>query len=213
MASNYVRVIFDRRKKAQQTGKGWLEACIYLKKRVRRYVKIIEATPEEWQMVAQTQFVQDTITKYERVRGAMEVFGEPLTLEVLNHHLGLRSKSKKAEEEKKDVNFLDFMAKTIEKEKITEGTRKHKHSTLLALKRYGRIKLMSDLTPANIREFDTWLRETGERSDTTVHGYHKHVRIYARLACQQGYIAQSPYEQVQFLAVRARSVNPSPRKN
>lgn len=210
MANNNVRVVFDRRKQVQKTGRGWLEACIYLKKRVRRYVKLAETTPEEWKMVAQSKFVQDALTKYEQVRGAMEVLGEPITLGVLNKHLGLGTRSKDAveEEQKGDRSFLDFIADAMKKEKVSYGTMQHKLATLRALQRFGKIQRMSDLTVANLYAFDKWLHETADRTDACVHCYHKDVGMYARQAYQQGYIVHNPYNQVHFPRGKSKERRP-----
>lgn len=128
--ANYVKVVFDRRKTAVKTGKGKVELSVLLANRQRKYVGVMDIAPAEWPAALDYPEVLAEVAKYEKIRAAMDVLGEPITLETLNKHLGVEAKSKEVEvaKEKKDeqkvseANFLDFMADAINKETQAYGT-------------------------------------------------------------------------------------------
>lgn len=199
--ANYVKVIFDRRKTAAKTGKGKVELSVLLANRKRKYVGVMDIAPSEWPAASEYPEVLAEVAKYEKIRAAMDVLGEPITLETLNKHLGVETKSKATESSDKkdepkdsDMNFLDFMADAINKETQAYGTFQKKRTVLESLRVFGKIQKMSDLTPQNVQDFDEWLHSTAERTDVTVYAYHKWLRKYARQAYQRGYIAHSPYD-------------------
>lgn len=201
--ANYVKVVFDRRKSAAKTGKGKVELSVLLANRQRKYVGVMDIAPTEWPAALEYPKVLAEVAKYEKIRAAMDVLGEPITLETLNKHLGVETKNeesiaekkeKKAKQQASNASFLDFMIDSINKEKQAYGTLQKKRTVVDALRKYGKIKKMSDLTPQNIQDFDEWLHSTADRTDVTVYAYHKWVRKYALQAYQRGYIAHSPYE-------------------
>lgn len=233
----YVTVIFDRKKKIGKigkngkNGKGKVELQVKLADGKRKYVGLFDVDSSKWPSIQEDPVVKAEAEKYERIRVAMEMLGEPITIESLNKHLGIEPKSgagetlasqkesdapastktetekpagrKKAKVKKEkdtetnkdsNANFLDFMIECINKEKQAYGTLQKKSTVIDALRRFKRIKKMSDLTPENIRRFDEWLHSTGERTNVTVYSYHKWLRKYARRAYQQGYIERTPYD-------------------
>ena len=48
------------------------------------------------------------------------------------------------------TDFVAYMKDYIEKEHVSEGTRKHKFCTLEAVKRFGKLKTFADLTSKNL---------------------------------------------------------------
>lgn len=213
--SNYVKVVFDRRKVAAKTGMGKVELSVMLSNRQRKYVGVIDVTPAEWPAAKKYAVVQAEVAKYDKIRTAMEVLGEPINLETLNRHLGLEVKTeqRKALAEKKRVEkasslFTDFMIEGSKKEKLAPGTMRQKKVVVTALKAFGGIKKVANITAQDIRDFDTWLRETAPRTDVTLYVYHKWVRKYVRLAVQRGLLAKNPY--LEFKVSRGKSKERQP---
>ena len=66
----------------------------------------------------------------------------------------------------------------MDKERFSDGTRKHKICTLEAVKRLAKIRTFADPLK-NILESDEWLHD-GSRTDVSVHTYHKHLRKVTR---------------------------------
>lgn len=64
---------------------------------------------------------------------------------------------------------------------------------------FGKVKYFRDLTPANILDFDAWLR-VGKGIDyqNTIYGYHKRIKVYVNEAIQYGYLNDNPYTKVKI---------------
>ena len=90
-------------------------------------------------------------------------------------------KEKKVQNPSLDMSFIKYMEDAIKAENIRIGTRKHKICVIDAVRRFGKIKKLSDLTPANIMAFDKWLRD-GTRTEITIYGYHKNIKCYEATA-------------------------------
>ena len=103
--------------------------------------------------------------------------------------------SKKSSEQ--DGDFLRYMEDAIKKENIQYATFKHKRTTVDLLKKFGKIRKYSDLTAGNIMSFDEWLRD-GTRSDVTVSGYHKVVKMYVHKLHIAEIISSNPYDRVKI---------------
>lgn len=99
--------------------------------------------------------------------------------------------------------FLSFMLRRInERSDIRESTRKAHLSVYHIVEKYGKIVDFSDLTFANIRTFDDWLRKNGIKQ-TTIWGRHKILKSYINEAIRFGKIERSPY--ASFKTERGRS--------
>lgn len=204
MESNRVKLVFDRQKRAGQTGLGKIEARINLSRTCRKTIVVGEATARDWPKVSRSKEICDLIKKYERILDAMECLKEDMTIANLNKHLGITEKvvqtatpsqsgNADAASEASKKSFLDFMEAQIAKEKLADGTRRHKKFVMDALRAFGKIRVMNDLTATKLKDFDDWLRSNGERSDVTIYGYHKRLKKYVREAYQRGYIKRDPY--------------------
>lgn len=210
MKRKAVSAVFDRKKEVGTKGKGKVEIVIRISRNSQKRVILDVLTPAEWEMYKDMPYLKSEMEKYEKIVSAMETFGEEMTIENFNAHIGIEGKaySKKAEatkeeeevqEEKKlSQNFLDFMRDNIATAKMRESTRRQKTVTLNALIDFGKIKTFADLTPQNLRAFNEWLLADGTRSEVCVHNYHKNLHIQTKKAYQEGIIKCDPYEKVSF---------------
>ena len=105
-------------------------------------------------------------------------------------------------EEESANNFLEWMEDTIMERSLSDLTRKGHLTMLHAVQRFGKIQTFQDLTSANIRAFDTFIRteetftSTGlpiERGPAAIHNYHKRLRSYVNRARKEGYLKNDPY--------------------
>jgi hypothetical protein len=85
------------------------------------------------------------------------------------------------------------MQESIEKENVSEGTRRHKMCSLEEVKLFGNIKTFADLTSKNLVLFDEWLQD-GTRTDVSVHTYHKHLRKITHYLHLMDMIPTDPYD-------------------
>lgn len=193
-----VLVVFDRKKKAEKCGKGKIEIQVRMDGGKRKYLSVTDIPFEDWPAAKQSEVVQEALRKIHRILNAMDVLGEPATLEVLNRHLGAESgkaqKGAVSQEERAAFSFPAFMRDTLEKERVAYGTMKMKKVVLELVQEFGRLDKADDFTPKRMFQFDEWLRKDGQRTDVTVYGYHKILRFYIRKLLQQGILDRNPYD-------------------
>lgn len=79
MEKKNVSVVYDRRKRFEKTGKGKLEISVYFGHNSRKYITVADATPANWEFVAQSAKVQEMIRDCERILDAMDAIGEERT--------------------------------------------------------------------------------------------------------------------------------------
>lgn len=196
-----VSAVFDRKKMLKVKGTGKVELQIRLSRNCRKYITLCEMSALEWKKFEKSEELAFELKTREDIVTAMRVLGEEMTLENLNRRLGIEEPQKAVEqkpEEKISTNFLDYMRDAVAKERIKEYTKQQKMVTLKALSDFGRIVDFSDLTPSNLIDFDAWLRADGTRGDTTIHNYHKRLKIYVRQVYERGFIPRDPYTSVKF---------------
>jgi hypothetical protein len=197
-------VIFDRRKKAAKVGTGFIDICVYLKEGQRKFEIVGSSTPEEWEIVAQDRKIQAKVKHYELIINAMKQLNEEMTIANFNQHV-FQDVSPKKPEEKVLYNgtdlrqsFVEFCRDHMEHENLAKNSIKDHNVVFNALEASGILKTFADLTKANVIAFDTWLRSQKNKSDYTIHGYHKKVKKYTKLLWQLEMIAQDPYQYVKF---------------
>lgn len=193
MQKKNVTVIFDRLGNVNKTGRGKVEIRVYLGRNARKYIVVGETTKTGWKSYQNSRELQIQVERYEEVVRAMKLLGEDMTIENFNVHV----EGETAQKENKNSlhrNFIEFMRDEVQREKLRDGTLRHKKLVIETLECYGKIRTLADLTPANIRAFDRWLRDTGERTDVTVWNYHKRIRKYTRILKLNEIIEQDPYD-------------------
>ena len=210
MLKENVTVIFDRKKQAAKRGSGKVELRIYLGRTERKYISLGDFPAEKWEKFASSPQVKAERRKCEQIVGAMELLGNEMTIATFDaYYYGEEEQPSFISTPKKvvtakpktkvqpSINFIEYMKEHIKAEDISEGTRKHKQCTLNALKRFGKIQKLTDLTSNNLVAFDEWLHD-GTRSDVGIHTYHKHLKKYSHLLYIEGKIGVDPYTQVKF---------------
>ncbi|MBR6142441.1 MAG: site-specific integrase [Bacteroidaceae bacterium] len=197
MRSEFVSVVYDRKKRVSATGEGKVEVLIYFSKSEKKYITVNTCTPHTWKRYQLSSELRTQVAMYHEVVQSMVNSFEPLTIANLNHHLGIEpketGKNEKHELLAKSDGFIVFMEECIKKEKFSAGTMSHKKVVIDALLRFGRLSRFRDLTPENIKAFDEFLCDETGRTRTTLHNYHKNLRKYVRMAFQMGYISTDPY--------------------
>ena len=218
--SKHVRVVFDRRKRVEATGKGNVEIIIQLSRLAVKKIIVDSMTPEEWEVYKDAPYLKKEVANYEKIVNAMELLGEDMTVDNFNKHIGVdtpvRNTSKKkskesvteAKDERINESFLDFMHDAIVKEKSAATTKRQKFVALDALRRWGGIETFADISVKKLREYDAWLREDGTRSDVAVNNYHKRTKMYVRQAYEKGIIEKDYYSMVHFPRGKCKERNP-----
>ena len=220
MAKQAVKLVFDRRKRVEATGKGNVEFIIQLSRLAVKKIIVDSMTPEEWESYKNAPFLKKEMENYQRIVNAMQLLGEEMTVENFNKHIGVdtpvrntsKKKSKGSVAETKDErineSFLDFMHDAIVKEKSAATTKRQKFVALDALRRWGGIVTFADISTKKLREYDAWLREDGTRTDVAVNNYHKRTKMYVRQAYEKGIIDKDYYSMVHFPRGKCKERNP-----
>lgn len=197
MAKKNVQIIFDRNKTLTTKGKGLVEIRIYLGGNVRKYIRVAEVTKAGWNNYKNSKDLALQVERYEEVVRAMKLMGEDMTVENFNYHIG-EEKEKRESNDPQKRSFIEYIRDEIKKEDLREGTYRHKIHVLETLEAYGKLKTFADLTPKNIKAFDKWLHDTGDRTNVTIWDYHKRVKKYTRQLWLEELIPEDPYKRCKF---------------
>lgn len=218
MLNQKVAVIFDRKKEAEKRGCGKVELRIYLSRKERKYISFGDVAANKWMEFAKSPKVVGEKQRCEQILAAMTLLGEELSIQKFDtfyYGCGTIKMPQRVPSPKtkgrSSLNFIQYMKECIDNEDIREGTRKHKICTWEALKRFGQIKTVDDLTKKNLVAFDQWLHD-GTRSDVAVHTYHKHLHIYAHRLYVEDKIPVDPYTQVKFKRGKSNEREPLTEK-
>lgn len=117
----------------------------------------------------------------------MQQLGKEVTLELFSKHYEAES-AKEALRPKVMFNgfdqsqsFIDYVRDYVEGETIAKNTRTQKLCVIDSLIEFGKIKTLVDVTPANLWDYDLWLRRTNDKEDYTIwYNYHMKVNKYSR---------------------------------
>lgn len=209
----HVRVVYDRKKVSTEKGTGKIELSVYLQKGERKWITVGEASPKEWMAIAESKTIKSKVTHYEEVIKAMVLLQEDMTIENFNRH---------AEVDELNINqgkimfkgtdlrqpFVDWCLERLELEGLAKNSIKDHKVALNLAKESGYLNTLADLTKANVIAFDKWLRKDNNRSDYTIHGYHKKVKKYTKLLWQLEMISTDPYQYVKFPKGSNKERNP-----
>ena len=173
MKKEFIKVVFDRKKRLDATGEGKVELSIYLGKSERKYITIRSCTAFSWKTYQKSTDLKMQIAMYQQIIDLMVRNNDEMTISRLNHYLGLDDKQRKEEQEKKKsllsaTGFIDFMREQVSKENLAGKTLARKKVTMSAMERFGRLLRFSDLTDKNVKAFDDFLREEAPRSQPTM---------------------------------------------
>lgn len=210
MTNQKVSVVFDRKKVAEKRGQGIVEMQVYLSRRERKYIPIGKCSPCELKDYLSSRDVRNEIKRCNDIISAMLLFDDEMTVQQFDSYYLGKKKSRSSNLYKgtdQTTNFIIYMKESIDKEKFSTGTHKHKICTWEAVKRFGKIKTFADLTPKHILEFDEWLHD-GSRTDVSVHTYHKHLRKVTRYLRMADMIPVDPYERVKLSRGKSKERQP-----
>lgn len=192
-----IRIIYDRNKRATAQRSAPVVIEVYHKGE-RRFIHTEVSIPTtQWNarsMSVVNSFESDILNKrIEDVKRRVEVSAS----EVLNINKGefnfIDFDRCLARSDQREGDFIAYMEKRInERADIRETTKKTQRKNITALLEFGKIRYFSDLTRANIMDFDNHLRKQGLKQ-TTINTYHKVNKIYINDAISREIITVNPY--------------------
>ncbi len=203
---NKVKLVFDRKGLVAKTGTGKIEISIYLKAGERKYETVGTSSPSNWEAAAQDRTIVAKIKHYEMVINAMQLLDEEMTIENFNKHIFISETKTPESHDRQHMfkgndqrqSFIEFMENYLDKEGLRDGSRRNILVVIDSLKEFNGIKSFNDLTPVNIRRYDEWLHEQGDKSVATIYNYHKKVHKYTKILWRNEMIPSDPYNHVKF---------------
>ena len=205
--SKYVRLFFNRKKKATETVAGAIEIVVCLQRERCYFHSGHSVTLSQWEnglvvnhprAVVINEEIQKKVTEFEHILIAMQVNKDDMTIAQFKTYLSADGGNRR--------NFMAWLRERINNRPLREGTRKGHLTTYKALERFGKFKTFDDVTLQHIYQFDLFIREEQTyttkgkpivRSQAAIHNYHKRFKAYVSEAFRLGLIKENPYERFQ----------------
>ena len=205
--SKYVRLFFNRKKKATETVVGAIEIVVCLRRERCYFHSGHNVTLSQWEKgmvvnhpraVVINEEIQKKVTEFEHILIAMQVNKDDMTIAQFKTYLSADGGNRR--------NFMAWLRERINNRPLREGTRKGHLTTYKALERFGKFKTFDDVTLQHIYQFDLFIREEQTyttkgkpiiRSQAAIHNYHKRFKSYVSEAFRLGLIKENPYERFQ----------------
>ena len=209
----HVRLVYDRKKVSAKTGTGKIELSVYLQEGERKWITVGEASPETWMSVAESPSITSKMVHFEEIIKSMELLHEEMTIDNFNRHAEIDELSINKGKIMFNGNdlrqsFVEYCREHLKQENLAKNSIKDTNVVLNAVEASGILKTLADLTKANVIAFDAWLRRQKDKSDYTIHGYHKKVKKYTKILWQLEMIASDPYQYVKFPKGSNKERNP-----
>lgn len=209
-------IIFDHRGRNKKGQEGPLEVRVTVDRKIYYINTGVRVKQTEWRY-EQVVNRGDAVELTERVRTL-----ERRVMEEVNHcidrmmPIDVSTIKKKiwgcaGDEHGGAATFLDWFEEQIELLPVSEGRRKHYHTTLARLRACNIIRSWEDVTAENIYRWDAWMHglkkkqtdaqiKSGEPlsplTDGTVHNQHKNLKHMIWRAVSMGYMKANPYDQL-----------------
>lgn len=202
--SKYVRLFFNRKKKATTKVAGVIEIVVCLQRERCYFYTGHSVTIDQWEddkivnhpraIIINEDILKKT-TEFEHILIAMQVNKDDMTIARFKTYMGNEGGNRR--------NFMAWLRERMESRPLREGTRKGHFTTYKALERFGKFKTFEDVTLQHIYEFDLFIKEEQTyttkgkpiiRSQAAIHNYHKRFKAYVTEAFRIGLIKENPYE-------------------
>lgn len=183
------RVVYDRRKVASTTHDGSVEIEVSFNGKRKWLPTGVRVRKDQWYN-KRGVFVTNRIDSKElntrigealaKVQAEINRLGDSFAFDALA-------------DKEQNMTFLDFMIDQINsRTDIRPMTVRQHRCAYYFLKNYGKIVRFEDLTRKNIVLLDEYLHKVYS-NQTTIHGYHKRIKIYVQRAIEHELLSVNPY--------------------
>ena len=97
----------------------------------------------------------------------------------------------------KGLDFIEYCEKRSKERNVSDHTKRRYKVFTEFLKKYGKIKLFSEVNVTNIRNLDEYLHAKG-LEQSTIYCYHKYLKLFIRDACVDELLDKNPYNHLTF---------------
>lgn len=189
------RFVFDRKKQATKKTKGLvqIEVCFNRQRKwIGTGVKVYSDQWKDRQMVVnhpQSMQLNDSLNLQ---IGALRDWANSLAKSGTDFEMGMVQRFIDAPKTANET-FVDYVERKIsERKDIRDSTKKTQSKLVAALKEFGGMTYFSDIAQSSVTAFDRWLH--GKYSvQSTIHSYHKFLKIYVNMAIKDGLLKSDPY--------------------
>ena len=208
------RIIYDRRKKANNDHQGLVEIEVFIDRYHRKYVSTgVWCYPWEWRDGA-VHGNQNDEAMNARIIGKMRELQRKASLIVAK--CGSRITPAQLYESMKstehipneNMSLITYILTRIEERNLADGTKRRHRVLVDALIRHGKMKMMKDITLRNLISFDDFIKKEGGRCQSTIHGYHAILSSYLTELEFRSIIPESPYKHFKSDRGRCRERRP-----
>lgn len=194
-----LRFVFDRKHKATKTKTGLVQLEV-LSERKRKWISTgVTLYADQWDsrrmvinhpdMIGLNKKLLEQRKKIQTWIETLEKNSEEFEFDKLSRFLNARQDSR---------NFIEYVEHRIEERKdIRESTRRTHRKLVGSLKRFNQIVYFTDLTKRNVMEYDRWLHNH-QYVQSTIHSYHKFLKIYINDAIRSEIIGLNPYDGIKI---------------
>ena len=191
----YVKLVFDRKKKATARKVGAVEIRFSQERRTLYFATGIRVLPRHWhdgQVVNRIDALDIQRTLDIMVRHARQIIND--LMEEGECTLGLVV-SKMRESECQQYDFIDFCEQRAKVRSYgrSADSRERYQRFLRYLKAFGRISSFSDVTDENIMAMDAQLSDTGMKPYSKWQNYHRFLNSFIIDAIDAGHLTRNPY--------------------
>ncbi|WP_455674115.1 phage integrase SAM-like domain-containing protein [Phocaeicola sp.] len=188
-----VRVIFDRKKEDTREKAVLVQLEILFEKRKKYISTGVKVTTDQWtdksfvknraDMLEQNEHINILYRDIQDYINTLQKNHEEFTFEKLDIYRESRIN--------KDESFLLFMEERIGIRAVSESTKKRAMCVLKSLHEFGKIRLFSDITTANIKLWDDFAKKKCKKT-ASIYNYHKHLKTYIREALALDLVKKNP---------------------
>ena len=188
-----IAFVYDRQHKASSTEK----ASVYVRV-TYQYTRKFKSTgikiyPNQWD--AKREMVKSSLeaTAYNELLMKIKMkLNQIFTQMAENKRINLILALDMLKQKHSETTFLEYLQQRIREKQVTASTKKKYTSFYNQFAEWGKIVYFTDITEANIRKMEEWLRSRGFKQ-TTIYDYHKHLKQFTNDAVVDGYIEKNPY--------------------
>lgn len=195
-----VRLVFDRKHVATKKHQASVQLEVTYERKRKFIGTGIKLYSDQWskdskvknhpQSALFNQKLSDIVADIYDFAHKLSLHKQVFSFEKLDEYLGKSGKDT-------SCSFLFFMRKRILERPVSESTRKKHWCILKALEEFGKIKSFSDICYPNIMAWDAFAKKRCQHQ-SSVHNYHKILKIFVRDAYASRLIDIDPYQTIKL---------------
>lgn len=189
-----LKVVFDRKKLATKDKTGLIQIEVMFSGKRKWIGTGIKVYAGQWKDKCMVCMRADAMALNDQINTAINNIREWINSLYKNGEVFSFEKLEKMLTQLNNTDsFISFVENRILDRKIETNTKRSHLTMLVALKEFGLIQSFLDLTTKNIKLWDDFVKKK-VNAQSTIHGYHKRLKVYVKEAYQLDLIRKNPYD-------------------